>query len=51
MKIQYVYDAAAERAKELAAEEAAELAGLVAARSRQSLDKPPSRTNSNQSSV
>lgn len=50
-KIHYVYDAAAERAKELAAEEAAELAALLAVRSRQSLDKPPSRMNSNQSSV
>lgn len=50
-KVQYVYDAAEERARQLAAEDAAERAALAAVRSRRSLDKPPTRTNSNQSSV
>jgi len=50
-RVQYVYDAAEERAKQLAAEEAAELAALAVVKSRRSLDKPPTRTNSNQSSV
>jgi len=49
--VQYVYDAAAERAKQLAAEEAAELAALAAVKSRRSLDKPPKRMDSNQSSI
>jgi len=50
-KIHYVYDAAEERAKQLAAEEAAELAALAAVKSRRSLDKQPTRTGSHQSSV
>jgi hypothetical protein len=50
-KVNYVYDAAEERAKQLAAEEAAELAGLEAVRSRRSLDRQPMRMGSNQSSV
>jgi len=50
-KVHYVYDAAEERAKQLAAEEAAELAGLAAVKTRRSLDKqPPTRMGSNQSS-
>ena len=49
-KILYVYDAAEERAKQLAAEEAAELAALAAFNSRRSLDKLPTRMDS-QSSV
>lgn len=66
VKVQYVYDAAEERARQLAAEEAveraalarllaaeeaAERAALAAVRSRRSLDKPPTRANSDQSSV
>ena len=49
-KIHYVYDAAEERAKQLAAEEAAELAALAAFNSRRSLDRLPMRMDS-QSSV
>jgi len=53
-KVHYVYDAAEERAKQLAAEEAAELAGLAAVKTRRSLDKQPqpqpTRMGSNQSS-
>lgn len=50
-KVCYVYDAAEERAKELAAEEAAELASLALAKPRRSQDQPPTRTNSKQSSI
>ena len=49
-KTLYVYDAAEERAKQLAAEEAAELAALAAFNSRRSLDRLPTRMDS-QSSV
>jgi hypothetical protein len=50
-KVQYVYDAAEERAKDIAAEEAAELAALAAPEPHRSLDQLPTRTSNNQSSA
>ena len=46
-----VYGAAEEKAKRLAAGEAADEAALAAIKPRRSLDRQPTRTESNQSSV
>jgi len=50
-KVHYVYGAAEERAKQPAAEEAADLAGLAVVKTRRSLDNQLTRMGSNRSSV